>query len=331
VVNGALVLAAAVVLTARAWRGARAAGGAWTGDPGPAARRGPARSRLGDYLELTKPRVTALVLVTTAAGFHLAARGVAAPGLLLHALFGTLCVAAGTSALNQWMEREADGRMLRTRARPLPAGRLGSRPALLFGAGISVLGLAHLALAVNWLTAGLAALTLLSYIGIYTPLKKVTALSTLVGAVPGALPPLIGWTAARGAIEPAGLALFAILFVWQLPHALAIALLYRDDYARGGFRLLPVVDPEGGSTGRQILAHSLILLPVSLVPTVVGLAGPVYFGGALLLGLALIGCALPVVAGGTAGAARRLLLASVVYLPVLLGLLLLDRTARPLP
>jgi protoheme IX farnesyltransferase len=329
VVNGALLLAAGAVLTARAWRAARAPGGA-AADRGAAPRPGMGR-RVADYLELTKPRVTALVLVTTAAGFHLASRGGTDLLLLLHALIGTLCVAAGTSALNQWLERRADGRMLRTRMRPLPAGRLGSRPALLFGAGISALGLAHLALAVNGLTAVLAAATLLSYIGVYTPLKKVTPLATLVGAIPGALPPLIGWTAARGVIEPAGLALFAILFVWQLPHSLAIALMYRDDYARGGFRLLPVVDPEGGSTGRQILAHSLLLLPVSLVPAAAGLAGTVYLGGALLLGLGLIGCALPLMARASAGAARRVLLASIVYLPVLLGLLVLDRTASPLP
>jgi protoheme IX farnesyltransferase len=330
VVAGALLLAACLVLSARAFAAARTVGDSIAPETRPDGGAG-RRPRLLDYLELTKPRVTALVLLTTAAGFHLGAGGSAGTTLLLHALFGTLCVAAGTSALNQWAEREEDARMLRTRGRPLPAGRLRPLPAFLFGAAISAAGLAHLALAVNGLTAALAALCLLSYIGVYTPLKKISALSTLVGAVPGALPPLIGWTAARGAIELPGLILFAILFVWQLPHSLAIAMMYRDDYARGGFRLLPVVDPEGGSTGRQILAHSLLLLPVSLVPSVAGFAGPVYFAGAAVLGLALIGCALPVVARGTTRAARRVLLASVVYLPVLLGLLVFDRTVRPLP
>jgi protoheme IX farnesyltransferase len=289
-----------------------------------------ALARLSDYLELTKPRVTALVLLTVAVGFHVGSAGPPDLALLLGVLAGTALVAAGTSALNQYVEREADGRMLRTRGRPLPAGRLDPSAALLFAVIVSLVGLAHLALAVSPLAAGLAALTLASYVYVYTPLKPITTLCTLVGAVPGALPPLIGWAAAQGEIGAGGLALFAILFVWQLPHSLAIAWMYRDDYARGGFALLPVVDPEGGSTARQIVGHCLVLLPLSLVPAVIGLAGPAYFFSALLLGLGLLACALPVASRGSARAARRLLLASVVYLPALLLILALDRLPPPL-
>ena len=287
--------------------------------------------RLADFLELTKPRVTSLVLVTTLCGFYLGTRGAVDFLLLLNTLVGTALVAAGTSAFNQYVEREADGRMLRTRGRPLPSGRLEPLPALLFATGLSAAGLLHLVLAVNALTAGLAVLTLGSYVLAYTPLKKVTSLCTLVGAIPGALPPLGGWTAAHGDVTAGGLALFAILFVWQLPHSLAIAWMYREDYARGGFALLPVVDPEGGSTARQIVGNCLLLVPVSLVPSVLGVTGPAYFYGALLLGLAFTAVALPIVGRGTDRTARRILLASVLYLPLLLGLMALDKSASPLP
>lgn len=294
----------------------------------PLARPG-ARGRPGDFVELTKPRVTTLVLVTTLVGFYLGSRGALDIVLLLNTLLGTALVAAGTSALNQYAEREQDGLMLRTRGRPLPAGRMEPVHALLFATGISAAGLLHLALAVNLLTAGLAALTLSSYVLVYTPLKRVSSLCTLVGAIPGALPPLGGWTAAQGEVAAGGIVLFAILFVWQLPHSLSIAILYRDDYARGGFRLLPVVDPDGGSTGRQILAHCLVLLPLSLMPSLLAVSGEVYFYCALILGVALTACAVPIVLNPTARAARRLLLASVIYLPVLLSLMALDRTALP--
>jgi len=292
--------------------------------------RAGARERLGDFLELTKPRVTSLVVVTTLVGFYLGSRGPMDLLLLLNTLLGTVLVAAGTSALNQYVEREEDGRMLRTRRRPLPAGRLDPGHALVFAAAISIAGLLHLALTVNLLTAGLAALTLLSYVFVYTPLKQITSLCTLVGAIPGALPPLGGWTAAHGDLAAGGIALFGILFVWQLPHSLAIAILYRDDYARGGFRLLPIVDPEGGATGRQIMAHCLVLLPLSLVPTMLEVTGPLYFGGAVILGLALTACAVPILLNPSARAARRMLLASVVYLPLLLCLMAFDRTMPPL-
>src|SRR3989441_1433880 len=256
--------------------------------------RAAARARFADFLELTKPRVTALVLVTTLVGFYLASQGPMDLLLLLNTLVVTALVAAGTSALNQYVEREEDGRMLRTRRRPLPAGRLDPGHALLFAAAISVAGLVHLVLTVNLMTAGLAALTLLSYVFVYTPLKRITTLCTLVGAIPGALPPLGGWTAAHGDVAAGGVALFAILFVWQLPHALAIAMLYKDDYARGGFRLLPVVDEAGGATRRQILAHCLVLLPLSLVPTMLDVTGVGYFFGAVVLRLGLTPFAVPI-------------------------------------
>jgi len=289
-----------------------------------------ARERAADFLELTKPRVTSLVLVTTLVGFYLGSKGPLDVALLLNTLLGTALVAAGTSALNQYVEREEDGRMLRTRRRPLPAGRLDPGHALLFAAVISVAGLLHLVLTVNLVTAGLAALTLLSYVFVYTPLKRITTLCTLVGAIPGALPPLGGWTAAHGDVAAGGVALFAILFVWQLPHSLAIAMLYKDDYARGGFRLLPVVDEAGNATGRQILAHCLVLLPLSLVPTMLDVTGVVYFYGAVVLGLGLTAFAVPILVDASARAARRMLLASVVYLPALLCLMALDRTMPPL-
>ncbi|MFQ5877687.1 MAG: heme o synthase [Acidobacteriota bacterium] len=285
---------------------------------------------LRDYLELTKPRVSALVVATTASGFYLASPARPDPVLFLHALIGVALAAAGTSALNQYVEREVDGRMIRTRGRPLPAGRLRPGRALAFALAISGAGLLHLASMVNLLTALLVGLTLLSYIFVYTPLKRRTSLSTLVGAIPGALPPLAGWTAATGEIAAGGLALFGILFVWQLPHSLAIAWMYREDYARGGFALLPVIDPDGGSTGRQILAQSLVLLPLSLVPAVLGMAGGAYFCGAVVLGVTLLAIALPTALRGSAVSARRLLMASVIYLPLLLGLMALDRTAPPL-
>lgn len=300
---------------------------------GPLAEAGIVRSRaarLADYLELTKPRVTTLVVATAAVGFYIGSRGRLEPTLFLNAVLGTALVAAGTSAFNQYMEREADGRMLRTRGRPLPAGRLEPLAAFLFAFGLSMAGLLHLLITVNLLTGMLAALTVASYLFAYTPLKKVSSLCTLVGALPGALPALGGVTAAQGEVTACGLALFAILFVWQVPHSLAIACLYREDYARGGFALLPVVDPDGGSTGRQIVAHSIVLLPVSLVPSVLGITGPIYFFGSLALGLALVAAALPIALRGSARAARRLLMASVIYLPILLGLMVIDRVARPL-
>ena len=284
------------------------------------------RTRVADLVELTKPRVTSMVLVTTLAGFYLGSRGAVDFLLLLHTLLGTALAAAGASALNQYIEREEDGRMLRTRGRPLPAGRLEPSHALLFGCLLSAAGVAQLLLAVNRVAAGLVALTLLSYVFAYTPMKTRSIWCTLVGSLPGALPPLVGWTAADGAITRGGVALFLILFFWQLPHALAIACLYREDYQRGGFRLLPVVMGGNALTGRVIVALTMLLVPLSLLPALWGDAGKAYFYGGLAMGLLLLGATWPLAIGATARSARRVLLATVIYLPALLGLLALDRS-----
>jgi heme o synthase len=279
-----------------------------------------------DYLELTKPRVTSLVVATTAFGFYLGSRGAVDPLLLFHTLLGTTLVASGTSAYNMYLERDSDARMNRTRRRPLPDGRLRPVQALAFATLMSVAGILYLATAVNLLTSLLAIATLASYIFLYTPMKQWSALCTLIGAIPGALPPLGGWAAATGDLSAGGWSLFAILFLWQLPHSLAIAWMYRDDYERGGFRVLPVVDPEGGSTVRQIVANALALIPVSLTPVLLGVAGNWYFYGALLLGVAQAAICLRLAKTRSRAHARGVLLASVVYLPVLLFLMALNRT-----
>jgi protoheme IX farnesyltransferase len=283
----------------------------------------PLRERLALYLDLSKPRLTSLVLVTALVGFYLGSRKGVEIGLLLHTLIGIALAAAGASALNQYIERAEDGRMHRTQDRPLPAGRLEPRQALLFGCATSALGMAHLA--VNRAAAGLVAVILVSYLFAYTPLKKRSTFCTLVGALPGALPPLVGWSAADGGIGAGGVILFAILFAWQMPHALAIACLYRDDYERGGFMMLPVRTGENTLTGRLIVAYVLVLMPITLLPTLWGVAGTMYFWAALLLGLLFLGVAVPVALDGSARAARRVLLTSVAYLPALLLLLALDR------
>jgi protoheme IX farnesyltransferase len=283
--------------------------------------------RLSDYLALTKPRVTLMVLITMVFGFYLGAQGDLNWVLLLNALLGTALVAGGTSALNQYAEREVDAKMRRTQNRPLPAGRLRPGEAFIFSATISVAGLILLALTVNLLTAFLAALTLGSYVFIYTPLKQKSSLSTMIGAVPGALPPLGGWAAARGELGVEAWVLFAILFLWQLPHFLAIAWIYREDYRRGGLPMLTVVDPDGESASRQILTNCLALLPVSLLPTLVGISGPLYFIGALLLSLMFLACGIAVMVYRSNLSVRRLLHASLLYLPVLMALMALDKTS----
>lgn len=283
------------------------------------------RLRFSNYLELTKPRVTFLVVVTTLVGYYLGARGEVDALRLLCTLLGTALVAGGTSALNQYLERDIDAKMTRTKNRPLPTGRLTPRQALIFAYSVTFIGLIGLALAVNLLTAALAAATHVFYIFLYTPLKQKTSLSTLVGAIPGALPPVGGWTAARNDLGVEALVLFAILFLWQLPHVLAISWLYSEDYKRGGFPLLPIIDPEGRSTSRQIIANCLALLPVSLLPTLIGLAGPVYFIGALILGLAFLGFGILVAIEKNNLSARRMMLASLAYLPALLGLMTFDK------
>jgi protoheme IX farnesyltransferase len=284
-----------------------------------------AGSTLADWLELAKPRITAMVVFMALVGFLTASAGPVRAVLLAPALAGTGLVAAGASVLNQVMERATDALMLRTRRRPLPAGRIGPAEARLFGSLLTLSGLATL----HWFCGGLAAAVALAtwagYLFAYTPLKRRTPLATLVGAVPGALPPVIGWAAAQGRLEPAAFILFAILFLWQVPHFLAIAWLYRDDYARAGFPMLPVLDREGTFTGRQAVVHSLALLLVSLAPAAAGLAGPAYLGGAFLLGVGLTLFAFRLARVRDQVAARGLFLASVLYLPALSSLLLAVR------
>ena len=265
------------------------------------------------------------MLLTAAAGFYLGSGTQVDVGLLLRTLVGVALVAAGTNAFNQVRERDVDARMQRTQRRPLPSGRLSPRAAAVFAAVISLAGVAYLALAVNLLTAGLAALTLASYVLLYTPLKRRTTLNTLIGAVPGALPIVGGWTAAGGAIGPAVAALFWILFLWQLPHFLALAWIYREDYRRGGLAMLSVADTDGRHTGRMVLLYAMALLPVSLMPTVLGVTGGLYFFGALALGIGYAGASIAMTRAVTTSRAWRLFLVSIVYLPALLTLMVVDK------
>jgi heme o synthase len=265
------------------------------------------------------------VLLTAAAGFYLGSTGGIDVRLLVSTLIGVALVAAGTNAFNQVRERDVDARMHRTERRPLPSGRLTPRAAGVFAGIISVAGVVYLAIAVNLLTAGLATLTLASYVLLYTPLKRKTTLNTLIGAVPGALPIVGGWTAAGGAIGPAVAALFWILFLWQLPHFLALAWIYREDYRRGGLAMLSVSDPDGHHTGRMVLLYAVALLPVSLLPTLLGVTGSLYFYGALLLSLAYAGVSVAMTRATTTARAWRVFLVSIVYLPALLTLMVVDK------
>jgi len=275
--------------------------------------------------DLVKARLTLLVVLTTLVGFYLGTSGVTDYALMLHTILGTALVACGAAALNQFWEREHDAKMRRTETRPLPSGRLTPETVLIFGGACSIAGLAYLALAVNALTALLGAVTLVSYVCVYTPLKRVTWLNTAVGAVPGALPPLMGWTAARGELSGEGWALFAILFFWQIPHFFAIAWMYRDEYAKAGFVMLPSIDPEGDRTARQAVSHTLGLLMVSLLPFLFRMTGRVYLVGALVLGVAFIVCALRFSRELSLRRARQLFFASILYLPLLMGLMVLDK------
>jgi len=283
------------------------------------------RQVASDLAALTKPRVVVMVLVTTLVGYDVGLTASADYQRMIHLLIGTLLAAGGTLALNQYGERDIDARMDRTRARPLPAGRLQPLEALLFGVALTLLGTAYLAALVGALAALVTAATAILYLFAYTPLKQRTALCTLVGAVPGALPPVAGWAAARGDVTLGAWVLFGVLFLWQLPHTLSIARLYRDDYARAGVRVLPVIDPDGASTERQIVLACVALLAVSLLPAVIGWTGPIYLGGALALGLAFAAVGILQALTPSARAARRVLLASLLYLPLLLGLLAFDR------
>ena len=284
-----------------------------------------APARASDFVLLTKPRITFLVLVTTAVGYALGVGTSFQPGVFVALLVGTALVSGGASALNQWAERDADALMLRTRSRPLPAGRLVPSDAFAFGIAISFVGLVLLASAVNALTALLAAASLASYVLAYTPLKRITPLCTLVGAIPGAIPPMMGWVAATGSLGRVAWALFAVLFLWQLPHFLAIAWIYRDDYARGGFPMLPVTDPGGDSTARQSVSYASALVPVTLLAGAFAGAGPIYLWSALGLGVLFVGCAVAFAVRRSTRSARWLFLVSVLYLPAVLGLMVLDR------
>jgi protoheme IX farnesyltransferase len=286
----------------------------------------PQRGWVGVLNDLVKARLTLLVLLTTLMGFFLGSPEGIDLRLCLHALFGTSLLAAGASALNQFWEREHDARMRRTASRPLPSGRMTPTAVLAFGVGISLLGLGWLAVEVNLLTAFLGALTLTTYVFLYTPLKRVTVLNTLVGAIPGALPPLMGWTAATGGLSPKGWALFAILFFWQLPHFMAIAWLYREEYLKAGFCMLSGEDPEGRRTAASAIRNTIALIMVSMVPFIQGVSGRLYLASALILGGVFLMYAVRFALLLDAPAARRLFFASIFYLPVLLTVLVIDRT-----
>ena len=284
-----------------------------------------ARTRLAAYIELTKPRITFLIVLTAAAGFCLGSRGSVDYVLFAHAMLGIALLSSGIGTLNQFMERDLDGLMRRTADRPLPSGRLFPFEALWFGALLTATAELYLLVFVNVLTATLGLTVIGGYLFLYTPLKTRTTLSTVVGAFPGAVPPLIGWTAARGQIDVGAWVLFAILFLWQFPHFLAIAWMYREDYGRAGIRMLPVVEPDGRVTGQQIVAYSLMLVPVSLLPAVLGISGRVYLVSALVLGLLFLASGVRAALSKSNQHARQLLLASVLYLPLLFGVMVLNR------
>lgn len=284
------------------------------------------RGRLAVLAELFKARLTTLVLMTTAVGFSLGSVAGVDWVAFVHTLVGTALLAAGASALNQYLEREVDARMERTRQRPIPAGEMTPGAALGIGVLTSMAGMFYLLVWVNPLTAFLGMLTLGSYVFVYTPLKRVTTLNTLVGAVPGALPPLMGWTGATGSLGAGGWALFTILFFWQLPHFMAIAWLYREDYARGGYRMLAVVDPDGRRTASTAVRHTLALVAFSLWPFTLGLVNRAYLVGALVLGLGFFVAGVGFAREISAVRARRLFFASILYLPLLLGCLVATRT-----
>jgi len=282
-------------------------------------------AKLSAYAELTKPRITFLVVLTAAAGFCMGSAGGIDYVRLLNMGIGIALLCSGISALNQYLERDIDGLMRRTQERPLPSGKLLPVEAAIFGVSLSAIATAYLAILINPLSALLGCATLASYLFVYTPLKPKTTLSTALGAFPGAMPPFIGWVAARGEITIDAWILFAILFLWQFPHFLAIARMYRDDYARAGIKMLPVVETDGRVTGQQIISYTVLLVPVSLLPVVTGLAGSVYLAGATILGLGFLYFSARAAFVRTSWQARRLLLASVLYLPILFGLMVLNR------
>ena len=281
-------------------------------------------SRFRDFYELTKPRMNFLVVCTTAVGFAMAPHH-GQWMILLHAILGTALTAASASVLNQHIERAYDALMPRTRNRPLPAGRVSPAEALAYGVVLGIAGIVYLLLMVNILTALLGAITLASYVFVYTPMKRHSSLNTVVGAVPGAIPPMMGWAAATGALGPEALALFAILFLWQMPHFLAIAILYQRDYAAGGFKMLPVIDPGLRTTSRMIVLYGMALLPATLMPVGVGMAGSVYLTGAVLLGLAFFSYCVSCAVSKERIDAKKLFFASIIYLPVLFAIMMIDK------
>jgi protoheme IX farnesyltransferase len=284
------------------------------------------RSRaIADFVALTKPRVNVLVVLTALVGFYLGTTGPLDPWLLMHTLLGTALVASGAAAFNQVFERDIDGLMRRTCLRPLPAGRVGASEAAWFAALLTAAGLVDLAVRANPLAAAVAGVTILSYALVYTPLKTRTSLSTVIGAIPGALPPMIGWAAARNTLSLEAWSLVAIVFCWQMPHVLAVSWMYREDYARGGIRVLPVVEPDGASTVRQVVSYAAALIPASLVPAALGLSGTYYVIAAIALGGLLLGLSLDFARIRTRERARRVFFASLVYLPVLWVVLVADR------
>jgi protoheme IX farnesyltransferase len=286
------------------------------------------RTRTADFIQLTKPRLNALAVATAMGGYYMAGPSVSGEGswwLLFNTVVGTALVAGGSAAFNQYYERVTDGLMRRTRVRPLPDGRMAAPDALWFAIAMSAAGLVQLAVGANLLAAAVAFVTLVAYVAVYTPMKRRSPFSTVIGAIPGALPPLIGWAAVRGSLEPVSWVLFAIGFLWQMPHFLAIAWLYRADYERAGFPMLPVIEPDGRSTGRQAVAYAAALLPVSLAPTAFDLAGPLYFGAAFVLTAAFLVLAIRFAMTRSTGSARWLFFASILYLPVLWAFMLADK------
>jgi protoheme IX farnesyltransferase len=277
----------------------------------------PSSNALADYISLTKPRLNFLVIASSAAGYYLGGSGAVDALAMIQAIAGVALVAAGAAVLNQVLESGTDALMRRTRLRPLPDHRVNANEARVFGLGLGLGGLTLLATRTTWLAAGLALATLAVYLMVYTPLKRRTPLATLVGAVPGALPPLIGWTASHGSIDAGGVALFAIVFLWQIPHFMAIAWMYRDDYASAGFPMLPVIEPEGRRAGRQALINAAALVPASVTPTLAGVSGIPYAGVALVLGAGLLWLAARFAATRSDEAARRLFFGSITYLPLL--------------
>jgi heme o synthase len=279
-----------------------------------------------DFLELTKPRITILILICTAVGYYFGCRTSFRLLMLVHVLLGTALMASGTSALNQWWEADSDARMRRTRERPIPAGRMERSHGFVFGVLLSTAGFAELWFGTNTLAAALGLFTLLTYLFVYTPLKQRSPACTTVGALPGAMPPLIGYAAASGGLDAGALALFLILFVWQFPHFYAIAWMYREDYARGGIRMLPVIQPDGESTATRIVACSILLIPISLVPRLLGMTGSLYVVAAVTAGLGLLYFGVRLGRERTFARARHVLLASVLYLPVMFAVMVIDRT-----